>query len=55
MTGSFVAVKGEFQSFFSLDKASAKSFIQLWVKRFDEFAAVVDLNKAFDDRETHSG
>ena len=38
-----------------MDKASAKSFIQLWVKRFDEFAAVVDLNKAFDDRETHSG
>ena len=36
-------------------KAPAKSVIQLWVKKFDEFGTIGDLNKASDDRETHSG
>ena len=47
-----VRLQGEFQLFISLDKAPAKSVIQLCMKKF---GTVGDLNKASDDRETHSG
>ena len=54
-TGPFKAVEKEFCAHFETENEPPKSTVQGWINMFDEFGTVGNVNKASDDRPTHSG
>lgn len=52
---SYVKIRAEFLHVFQTDRAPNKSRIAQWVKNFNKFGTVQNLNKQAEDRESHSG
>ena len=54
-TVSFKAVEKEFCAHFETENEPPKSTVQGWINMLDEFGTVGNVNKASDDKPTHSG